>query len=204
MAVKIWTSAEKNDDKVIALLNDGIYKANPPVTEIDAYVLGIKTNNLSSKKSFEIPLHYISAINLQEGQNYIKVIFKGDYELLKVNDEKTRNEIFEFFKQNISGVSYHKVRLTKFQTAKKPLIAIVVLTAIFIWSLFIAIGIEDGNEYDVTDQHYHSVAGIILVLASIGVKNLILLFGGLFLIAFTSFIKKFRNPVVTDTLLIKH
>jgi len=201
--MKIWTSVEKGDDKVIALLNDSIYKANPPVNEIEAYVFDIKRQNTPSKKSFKIPLHYISAISLQQSKKYIEVIFKGDYEHLKVKDDKIRSEIFEFFKQNIPGATHTVVRISKFQTAKKPLIAMAVVCGLFLWCLYIAIGMESGNEYDVTGQHYHSIAGIVLLIASIGVSKIILLFGSLLLIASTSFIKKYRNPIIKDTLLIK-
>ena len=201
--MKIWTSEEKDDDKIIALLNDSIYKANPPVNEIEAYVSNIKMQNLPSKKSFKIPLHYISAISLQQSKKYIEVIFKGDYEHLKVKDDKIRTEIFEFFKQNIPGAIHTIVKISKFQTAKKPLIAMAVVCALFLWCLYIAIGMEAGNEYDVTGQHYHSIAGIVLLIASIGVSKIILLFGALLLIAGTSFIKKYRNPIVKDTLLIR-
>jgi hypothetical protein len=79
-----------------------------------------------------------------------------------------------------------------------------VVSALFLWCLYVAIGMETGNEYDVTGQHYHSIAGIVLAIASIGIKKVILLFGSLLLIAGFSLIKKYRNPIVKDTLLIKH
>jgi hypothetical protein len=204
MSIKIWTSSEKNDDKIIALLNDSVYKANPSESEIESYVFDLKLQKIPSKNSFKIPLHYISMITQQDGKKYIEVTFKGDYEHLKVNDDKTRNEVFEFLKQNIPGVTHTVVRISKFQTAKKPLIAMGVVSALFLWCLYVAIGMEAGNEYDVTGQHYHSIAGIVLAIASIGIKKVILLFGSLLLIAGFSFIKKYRNPIVKDTLLIKH
>ncbi len=202
MAIKIWINSEKNDDKIIALLNDSIYKANPAESEIESYVFDLKLQKVPSKNSFKIPLHYISMINQQDGKKYIEVIFKGDYEHLKVNDDKIRGEIFEFFKQNIPGVTHTVVRISKFQTAKKPLIAVGVVSALFLWCLYIAIGMESGNEYDVTGQHYHSIAGIVLLIASIGVNKVILLFGSLLLIAGYSFVKKYRNPIVKNVLLV--
>jgi hypothetical protein len=204
MPIKIWTSVEKYDDKIIAYLNDTIYKANPPVNQVEAYALDIKIQNNLAKNFFGIPLHYISEINIQEGKKYIEVVFKGDYEYLKVKDDRVRNEIFEFFKQNIPGATHSIVKLSKFQTAKKPLIAMGVVCIIFLWCLYIATGIEAGNEYDVTGEHYHSVAGIILLIASLGINKIILIFGALLAIAGISFQKKYRNPVVKNTLSIKH
>jgi hypothetical protein len=94
MSIKIWTSSGKNDDKIIALLNDSIYKANPSESEIESYVFDLKLQKIPSKNSFKIPLHYISMITQQDRKKYIEVTFKGDYEHLKVNDDKTRNEVF--------------------------------------------------------------------------------------------------------------
>ena len=60
-----------------------------------------------------------------------------------------------------------------------------------------------GNEYDVSGGHYHSIAGIILVLASLGVTKLVLLFGSLLLITGISMYKKYKNPIIKNTLAIK-
>jgi hypothetical protein len=204
MPIKIWTSIEKYDDKIIAYLNDTIYKANPPVNEIEAYVLDMKMQNNLAKNFFGIPLHYISEINMRDGKKYIEVVFRGDYEHLKIKDDRIRNEIFEFLKKNIPGAIYSIVKLSKFKTAKKPLIAMGVVCTIFLWCLYIAIGIQSGNEYDVTNQHYHSVAGIVLLIASLGVNKITFIFGFLLIVAGISFLKKYRNPIVKNTISIKH
>jgi hypothetical protein len=151
-----------------------------------------------------IPLHYISVINLQVGKEYIEVRFRGDTEHLRITDHQKRLEVFEYLKNNIPGVSYSVDEYSKLKAGKKPLIAMAVLIPIFLWALYIAIGKESGNDYDVTGQHYNSIAGIILVLASLGVKNLIMLFGFLFATALFSFIRKIKNPPVIQRLLIRH
>jgi len=132
MAIKIWTSQEKADDKIIAFLGTDIYKANPPADQVDGYIFDLKMNNKPLKNSFEIPLSYISEINLRDRKKYIEVVFKGDYEHFKVSDDKTREEIFGYFKENIPGAQYGLVRQSKMQSVKKPLIAMVVVSAIYI------------------------------------------------------------------------
>jgi len=200
--MKVWTSTEKDNDKIIVYSNETIYKANPPLEKVEEYLLDLKIQNTPSVNYLGIPLRYISEINLQEGKKYIEVVFKGDYEHFKIKDDKIRTEIFDFFRQNIPGVSYSIIKQSKLQAIKKPLIAIGVICVIFSWSLYIAIGMEAGNSYDVTGQHYDSIAGIVLVIASLGVRNIILISGSLLLITGVTLIRKYKNPVVKKALTI--
>ena len=202
--MKIWTSTDKDDDKIIVYLNEMIYKANPPLSKVEAYVSDLKMQQAPSAAFFGIPLRYISEINMQKGKKYIEILFKGDSEHLKVKDDTIRNEIFEFFSQNISGATHSLMSQSKFQSVKKPLIAMVVIAVIFLWSLYIAKGMEDGNEYDVSGQRYHSIAGIVLAIASLGVNKVLLIFGALLTIAAISLINKYKHPIVKNALTIKH
>jgi hypothetical protein len=202
--MKIWTSNEKGDDKIIVYSNDMIYKANPPASEIDQYLFDLQLQHTPSKNYFGIPLRYIAEINQQEGKNYIEIIFRGDSEHLKIKDDKTRSEIFEFFKQNIPGATTSIVRQSTLQSVKKQLIAMAVISIIFSWSLYLAKGIEEGNDYDVTGQRYHSIAGIVLLIASMGVKKILVIFSLLLLIAGIRLTRNYKNPVVKNTLRLKH
>ena len=193
--MKIWTSTMKGDDKVIAFFDGMIYKANPKNNEIESYVFDLKTNKNSALGFFTIPVGYISEINMTQGKNYLEILFRGDYEHLKINDSKIKSEVFNFFKENIPNTSYASVTESKIMYAKKPLIALTVILIAFLWSFFIAKGMEQGNEYDVYGQHYDSFAGIILVLANLGVTNLCLLFGSLFLIAGIRLFRKLKYPL---------
>lgn len=201
--MKYWTSTKKNDDKIIAFVNDTIYKANPRVNDIDKYILDLKTKNISYPEFFGIPLPYITQINQHEHKNYIEVIFRGDTEHLKIESDHQRNEIFEFFKENIPGANYVVIKQSRIQSIKAPLVAIIVLLVIFLWSLFISIEIQSGNEYDVAGGHYNSIGGIILILASLGMAKLMALFGSLLLIACFSLYRKYKNPIIKNSLIIK-
>lgn len=202
--MRIWTSNEKNDDKIIVYYKHSIYKANPPSSKLEDCLFELKLNKINSKYFLEIPLHYISQITLQEGKQFIEVNFRGDYELLSVTDSKIRHEIFEYFSQNIPGVQYSIKQQSKIQAIKKPLIAFVVTNIIFIWSLYIAVEIEKGNQYDVAGQHYHSIAGIILIIASLGANKIILIFSILILIILISIVRKYKHPIIKKTLTITH
>lgn len=201
--MKVWTSIEKDDDKVIAFANKTIYKGNPKAEEIDSVVYELGKQDTVPTGLAGFPLSYIREINLTEGSNNIELVFgKDSTEDLKIASELRRREIFEYLKNNIPDSAYTLYKPTAIQAGKKPLIAFVVVLALFIWTLYLALGIESGNDYDVTGQRYNSIAGIVLAIASIGVKNVILVFGALLTIAIISFIKKAKKPPVIDRLLL--
>lgn len=201
--MKIWSGSKKGDDKIIAYFNDTIFKANPKDSEIENYIIALKTNRESAKGFFTIPSRYISEINMQEGKNYLEVIFRGDTEFLITSDESIKKEMFNFFTESIPGAVSINVKESKLKSARKPFIGLIILLAVFFWTLYLAIGMENGVEYDVEGQHYHSISGIMLVLASVGVVRLSLIFASLFLISFYTFFKKFKNPVVKNSLIFQ-
>ncbi len=201
--MKVWTSSQQGDDKLIAFVNQTIFKGNSKLVNVDKVIFELKTLKTPPKDLFEVPLSYIKEIKLQEGKKHIELVFgKDSSEDLRISDEKERYEIFEYLKANISNAEYMLVKTSPIQAGKKPLIAFGVVTGLFLWTLYIALGIESGNEYDVSGQHYNSIAGIVLAIASIGVRNVILVFGFLILIAIISFIKKAMNPPVVNRLVL--
>jgi hypothetical protein len=202
--MQVWTSKEKADDKIIAFANQTIYKGNPKIDDIESVVFELKTKQTIPSELTGFPLSYIREINLPEGKKHIELLFgKDSTEELKVTDEQKKLGIFEYFKTNIPGSVYSLHKPTALQSGKKPLIAFFIVTVFFLWTLYIAVGIESGEVYDVTGQHYHSIAGIILAIASIGVKKVILVFGSLMAIALVSFIKKARNPVAIHIISLR-
>lgn len=201
--MKTWTSTEKGDDKIIVYANETIYKANPPESETDACLFDLKTQQKISKHFFGIPLQYVSTITLEEGKEYIEILFRGDTEHLRIKDDASRNEVFAYFKTNLPGATYAVIQPSKFQKVKKPLVAMGVICGIFLWSLYLAVGMEAGVEYKVTGDRYNSLAGIALALGSLGVHKVIMIFGSLFLIAAITLIRKYKAHVVKHTLSIK-
>ena len=199
--MQVWVSKEKADDKIIAFANQTIYKGNPKPEEVDAVAFELKTKQNIPSALAGFPLSYIKAINLPEGKKYLELFFgKDSYEELNITNEQKKQDIFNWFKTNIPGSEYNLYKPTFLQAGKKPLIAFFVVAAFFLWTLYVAVGIESGEEYDVSGQHYHSIAGIVLAIASIGVKKVILVFGSLMAIAVVSFIKKVRNPAVIHSI----
>lgn len=202
--MQVWTSTEKADDKIIAFANQTIYKGNPKSEETDSVVFELKTTQNIPAELKGFPLSYIRAINLPEGKKHIELLFgKDSTEELNISNEERKQEIFNWLKANIPGAAYSIYKPTALQAGKKPLIAFVVVAILFLWTLNIALGIESGNDYEVSGQRYYSIAGIVLAIASIGVKKVILVFGSLMAIALVSFIKKARNRAAIHSLLLR-
>lgn len=201
--MKIWTLTQKGDDKIIAFDNQVIYRGSSKIADVDKIIFELTTLKTIPKGLTGIPISYIKEINQEFGKNQIELFFAEDStEDLKISEEALRSEIFNYFKSNIPGSEYVLLKKTPIQAGKKPLIAFVVALVIFLWVFYIAKGMESGNEYDVPGQHYDSIAGIVLIIASIGVKNVILVFGSLILISVYSFIKKARNPPIIHKILL--
>ena len=189
---KTWINAEKGDDKIIALSNNKILKANPNEHRIHQYEIDIK-NDIISNDVLGIPFSYIKSIQLQENKKYIQVFFgQGSEEYFRINDDSKRKEIFDYFKNNIPLTAYRIEKYSNSKTAKKPLIAGIIIFALFLWTVYVAAEIETGSQYEVIGDQ-RSIASIVLVIAQLGVIKVTLIFGSLLVIAVYSYICKIKN-----------
>lgn len=201
--MKIWTSTEKGDDRIIAYIDHTIYSGNPKLTDLDACVEDLKIRKMPDNSFISIPQRYLKSINLESGNGFIEVLYGADSsEHLRIKNENTRTEIFEYFKANIPNSISSLENYSKVRAGKKPLIAMVVVALIFSWALYVANGLESGNEYEVVGSQ-RSLASIILVVAALGVKKVILIFGVLFAIAGLAFAKKISKPLVSAKIMIQ-
>lgn len=201
--MKTWISEEKSDDKIVGYLNDTIYRVNPKAKEIAGVAYDFTMNIAPTKHFTAVPMYYVKQIDQEEGMNYLVVHFgSGSYEHLRIKDPAIRNEVFNYFKDNLPNVTFQVDKHSKSSAGKKPLIAMCIVLAIFLWTLYVSIGMEAGNTYEASGGHYNSIAGIVLLFASMGTKNVIMIFGSLLGIALFSYIKKIRNPKVVNQLLI--
>lgn len=198
---RIWRNTEKGDDKIIAIGNNMIYKANPKEDKVDAYFEKIQENNIPNDV-LGIPFSYIKSIHYIEGKDYIQVFFgQESEEHLRIKDTNKRNEILKCFKETIPQSNYRLERYSAFKAAKKPLIAIFILLLLFAWPLYIAIQIAFGYEYELIGNG-RSVSAIILILANLGVTRVVLIFGSLIGVGVLSTIKKIKNKPVLHEIYI--
>ena len=202
--MKIWRGDENTDDKIIAMNNSVVYKGNPQNAEIN-HCINELMNGIIPKVGFiGIPLSYLKEIRQQEGRDQIELFFGRDSEEhLKIKNDIMRNDIFNYFKENLSGANFSIDRYSKLRAGKKPLIALGVVMAIFFWTLPYAIGYDNGEQYEITNGHYNSLTGIVLAIASAGVRNVIVIFGSLMAIALITTIRKMKNPPVINRIVIR-
>jgi len=199
----IWTSTTKGDDKIIAYFNHTIYKGNPKEADLKTVMTELENQKSIPSSLMSIPLSYLREVNLEDGKNYIEVLFGSEStEHLKINEEKRRKEIFDFLKTNIPKSTNYVDHYSKMRAGKKPLIAMFFISALFLWTFYIARGIESGNQYEVVGGHYNSMAGIVIALASFGTIKVMLIFSSFLLISLLGFIQKTRNPKVISTIKI--
>lgn len=195
----IWRNKTKGDDKVIAYFNTTIYKGSPTDDQVDAVIQELKSQKSASNDMIGIPQSYLKEVNLEEGKNYIEILFgKDSTEHLKITDDNKRKEIFEYLKANIPNSRNYIDTYSKVRAGKKPLIAMAVIAGLFLYSFLIAQEIEAGTQYEAAG----GIGGIVLGVALLGVKYVILIFGLLFTIAIFSFVQKTKKPKVVNKIVV--
>lgn len=196
-----WTSNFKSDTSFIGIRDNILYIANPKPGALDALIAEFKYHNTPPSGALGIPFHYIHSIRFYEGKNRLELKFREDStEEIIISDPAKKEEVFAYLKNAIPGLKYYVDSYSRLRAGKKPLIAMVVIAGLFLWSYFLATGVEHEATFDVKGQRYHSIAGIVLVLANLGTKNLILLFGALLAIASVAFFRKAKHPPVVRVL----
>jgi len=171
---KIWKFKESKSNKLILIKDKVIYKGNPK--EIDLNRVNSETNDLTFlKELFSIPYSYIKRVENQSGKNYIKIFIGNDsQEELYIDDENIKNEVFDFIKIENQNLKYSK-EIPSFKSYAKPqFFALLILTGIFIWSLYLALEIENGTEYELVGHGNPGLAGIVLIIANLGHNKIVI------------------------------
>jgi hypothetical protein len=197
---KIWTNPDARGDKIIAIVNDILYKVNPRDEEIAEVAHDLKMKRIPQQNTFSLPMSYIREMRLQEGKEFIQVFFRGkSEEHLMIKDSVLREEIFNFFKKNTTQSKFYLERYSKIKAAKKPLIALLVVAGLWLYTAYFSIRIADGTEFEI---HGPGLGGIAYFLATLGPAKNILIFGGLAGIALLAAINNMRNPPVLHRIIL--
>jgi hypothetical protein len=201
---EILTSNEKGNDKVIAFINDTIYKANP-TTDQEANILasGLRAGSFDSTKLWDIKVNQCREIRLQDGKPFIEVFWGRDgEEQLRISDEYKRYKFFDLIKANAPNATSTTEKWNAFRAGRKPLIAFFVVLGLFLWTLYYAIQAQKGYVYYIENVRYGSLTGIVLAIASLGLNRVVLIFSALLAIALFAFIKKAKNPPLMNRIII--
>jgi hypothetical protein len=116
-----------------------------------------------------------------------------------IKDAVLREEIFNFFKKNTTQSKFCLERYSKIKAAKKPLIALLVVAGLWLYTAYLSIRIADGTEFEIRGP---GLGGIAYFLATLGPAKNILIFGALAGIALLAAINKIRNPPVMHRIIL--
>jgi hypothetical protein len=179
--------------------DNSIYKGNP----IESHFNRIRQETIDFSflsGLFSIPYSYIKKIENQTGKNYLKIYFGNDSEEeLYIDNEAVKNEIFSFLKADIPNLRYSSEVPSVLKYAKAQFFALLFTTLIFIWSLYLAIQIENGVQYELIGSG-RSITGIVLVIAELGVIKIVI--GYLLILAIILFglIRRLKTRTETEML----
>ena len=188
---KIWINPG-GGDKIIAFIDNVLYKVNPPDDQVAGIARDLENRIIPKEKTFGLPLVYIKEVRWQEGLPYIQFFFQGSEEHYRVTDDTVRAEIFAFCKTVVKRSRYEVEANGGLWAAKKPLIAFAVVLSLAMLSENARRGMARGDEFE-----YRGVlAGLALLIASLGIVKEVLIFGSLAGIALFAAVKKMRNPPV--------
>jgi hypothetical protein len=192
--LKVWTSNAPKDDKIILHHDKIIYKCNPKPAEVENTIQSFSMGIIPQQGVFGIPISYINEVRWQEGKDYIQVFFRGSEEYLTIQDAIQRQEIFEYFKTILPSFRITTQHFTRMQAGKKPLIALGVLSLLFLGTLFFYWTMENGVSWEL--GYNPGVFSILIGLAAIGLQKFLLLYFVLFAVAGSTFYFKTKKPLV--------
>ncbi|PHN01193.1 hypothetical protein [Flavilitoribacter nigricans] len=193
---QVWNNKEAGSDKIIALDDQAIHKGNPRPEALHGALTSVNNQRIP-KGFFRIPYTYIREVHLQEGKDYVQVFFgKDSEEHIRIKDDLKRQAFFDALKDALPGAVYSREEYSAWKSAKKAIIATLVVSVLFAIVLDTAIRLERDDFYGV--QFF-----IVLFFAGLGVRNVILLFGSLISIGLISTIIKIKNRPVIQLLEVK-
>ncbi len=197
---KFWKISDSKSNKLIFIKDKTIYKGNPKQEELNK--LNSESTNLTFLENlFSIPYSYIKRIENQSGKNEIKIFYGKDSEdELIIKDKNTKSEIFEFIKQDNPNFKYSSELPSVLKYAKAQLFALLFTTGIFLWSLYLAIQIESGIEYELVGGGRPGITGIVLAIANLGVLKIVIGFIILLAIILFALTKRLKSRSETEFL----
>jgi hypothetical protein len=193
---KHWKFRDSKYQKLILIKDQCIYIGNPDINDLNR--LNSETKDLLFLDNlFSIPYSYIKKIENSQTLNKIQIYYgKDSEEELIIDNQNTKNEIFNFLKNENPNLIYTK-KLPSFITYFKPqLFAILFILGFFAYTYLISTEIEKGVIYETSG----GLGGIVLILANLGKTKVILIYIALLLIALFSIFRKSKTRSTTETL----
>ena len=140
-----WTIGSGRQ-KYLMIIDDAAIGRLKADNSIEAKVYNDLQNNLMPESAYKIPFSYVRKIIHREGSNVINVHFGKDArEEFRVDEEAVCYEILQILKKHPCCTDYRFDRYSLFRAIKRPLIAALILTALFGWAFLVAKDLEMGG-----------------------------------------------------------
>jgi hypothetical protein len=167
-----WKIKDSKSNKLIVIKDKCIYKGNPKEGILQKF--NSESSNFDYLTNlFSIPYSYIKRIENQTGKDDIKIYFGNDSEEeLNIKHPAIKQEVFDFLKQELSNFKYSSKMPSVLKYAKAQFFALLFTTSLFVWSLYLAIQIENGTEYEIVGGG-RGIGSIVLGIANFGVFKIV-------------------------------
>lgn len=196
--MEVWKSTNNGDTKLVIFNNNIIYIGNPKDENINSAVYDIK-NNILPDKMMSIPFSYLKKIEKKE-KNIELFYGSKSSERIVISNDSLRNTIFDYFKNNITHLSYSQETISAANSVKGSIIALIVILISFFFTMNIVFNLEDGYDYEINSPK--SLFAIMYVIAKLGTVKVILIFSALMLITGVNIFFKAKSSV-NDILIRK-
>ncbi len=168
---KFWKQTEPGAEALILIKDNCVYKGNLGFDDLNK-IQENKIDPAITKQLFGIPFSLIRKVENQKGLPKIKIYFGSDSEEeLKIINETTKAEIFNYFKDQIPNMHYWSKLPSIFKYAKAPLFALLFSTGIFLLAIYYAIQLQNGAEYVIRGGRA-GIGALALLLGNLGIPKL--------------------------------
>ncbi|MFT6748061.1 MAG: hypothetical protein ACJAZ2_002419 [Glaciecola sp.] len=197
---QIWELKSAKSNSLIVIKDDCIYTGHSKQYNFDRIQPKVTDYSFLSDLS-GMPYRYIKKIENQKGNNSVK-IFSGDdsEDELIIKDENIKNEIFEFIKNDLENFTYKEYLPSFFKYFKAQIFSFLIITGLFLWSVYLAIEIENGAEYRIVGGGRPGITHIVLLIANLGVFKVASSYLTLLLIIILSFVRRSKSRSVVQLL----
>lgn len=149
---------------------------------------GAENRGSADNKEFKIPTAYIRDVIIYEDTGKLLLLFNKDSSTeVLVESDRVKREIIDYLKQRPKLKNYSFQEESLFTRIKKPLIAGIIMTALFALSYFTALELERGAEVE-------SLV-IILGIAALGSDKLLFIYLPILAIVSASIYFKWKHVV---------
>lgn len=142
--------------------------------------------NINDDGVFRIPIPYITKIEVEDSSHKMTVFFKEEsYEEIRIGNDQAKREIVAYLKDQPSvfgGYEFRKEKL--FSLLKRPMLAGVILSGVFLVAYFLALNIEAGKAV--------AAPVFILAIAGMGISKLFGIFSVIMIVIATTITLKVR------------